>query len=178
MLDLETVTPGERETVRVFAVDLPLQEAKAWVQVHRNIETAIGAPLNGDHMESFAAEDLTGMGLARFLVDGYGIAEEGIPSDRTELDTAGPYILLIRARAFGGEAVDLEPKAPLIPLGVFAQAGAALPGPMPTSAAETAAPEPAPSRDPTPSSNGPLIAILIFFGVALVLFFFLIVAKL
>jgi hypothetical protein len=109
MLDLETVTPGERETVRVFAVNLEPQAAKAWVQVHSNLEAALGVPLNGHHLESFPAEDLAGMGLAQFLIDGYGIAEDDIPSDRTELDTAGPQILLIRARAFGAEGASLEP---------------------------------------------------------------------
>jgi hypothetical protein len=66
----------------------------------------------------------------------------------------------------------------LVPLGVFAQAGAALPGATPARAFDPGAAGQVPPYEAAPRSNGPLIAILIFLGLAVILLTVLIVAKL
>ena len=118
------VIANERETVRVFVVDLAPTKAKTWAKVHSNIEAAVGAELDQDHMETFPSDDLKDFGLSQFLVDGYGIAEADIAPDKDRLDAAKPQIVLLRARAFGGTEVTLSPKVPLIHLGTYGQAKA------------------------------------------------------
>ncbi|MEL7115130.1 MAG: hypothetical protein AAGP08_05980 [Pseudomonadota bacterium] len=177
MLEMLRVAEAERETVRVFAVALDPPRAKEWAKVHRNLETALGVPLDPDHLEHFPSEDLKGLGLTQFLIDGYGIDEPQIAADRDALDEAEPYVLLLRARAFKGAGVTLKPQPPLVALGVYGQAPAAASKPTAQRQIEPAnlgATPPGPNTPP----KGSLIAILIFLGLALILFAVLILPKL
>ncbi len=174
------VAANERETVRVFELDLDGRDAEAFATLADPwpLQLALGAErLDAEHIEAFPARDLKGVGLAAYLIDGYGIAAEDIAPDRDALDAAGPYIVLLRARAFGGIAQTLSPEQPLHHLGTYSQAKAETPhltptrkdGPAPDMK-PTAPAEPAPSR-------GPLIALLIFLGGAVTLFLVLFLAK-
>lgn len=176
-VDLFEVATHERETVRVFAVDLQEKAAKAWLGVHSNIETALGSDLDPDHVEYFPAEDLKGLGLAQFLIDGHGIAEADVADDRDLLDEAGPALLLVRARAFRGAAVSLNPKAPLVPIGAYGQAPAEPSGPTPARPMDPAEQSQA-APDAGKAPRGSLTPVLIFLGLALVLFAVLLIPKL
>ena len=172
------VASNERETVRVFAVDLDAPQAKAWAKVHHNIETALGLPLDPEHMESFPAEDLRGLGLAQFLIEGYGIEAEQISPDRGILDAAGPMIVLLRARAFKGAEVTLAPEAPLHLIAAYGQAQAAPSAPTPSRKLETSAAADMPAAPSGREPRGSVLPILIFLGLAVTLFAVLVIPKL
>jgi hypothetical protein len=178
MPDLFEIAANERETVRVFAVDLPPVEAKPWLGDPDTIEASLGVALDHAHVEFFPAEDLKGLGLTQFLIDGYGIAEAEIAPHRTRLDDAGPYLLLLRARAFGGAALRLRPKPPLVPLGAYAQAGTEVAPPMPPRETAPGPAAPAPDAPVPPAAKSPLIALLIFLGLAVALILILLIPKL
>lgn len=167
MPDPLNVTEGERETVRVFAVDLDASAAARWLEVGSNLEAALGAKLDPAHIETFPATDLAGLGLSQYLIDGYGIAEADVAPDRAALDAAQGHLLLLRARAFRGAEVALDPKPPLQVLGAYGQAKADPGAPTPSRQEEPVAPS-APAAAP-PEPKGSLAPFLIFAGLAVVI---------
>ncbi len=160
-VDPLNVAAHERETVRVFALDLAPQQIDAFVtETPGNggdpwpMKTALGATeLDSGHIEVFAASDLRGIGLSVYLTEGQGISEGDIAADREALDAAEGHVVLLRARAFGGIAQSISPRPPLRLLGAYRQAQAE-PAHRPSPARPDqvagahAAPEPArPRRD-------------------------------
>lgn len=120
------VAPDEREVVRVFALDMPPDRAAAFTSERATgpapLQDALGATvLAGAHVESFAASDLTGIGLAGYLVEGLGIDAADIAPDRATLDNAGAHIVIVHSAAFGGTEQRLTPKPPLRHLGTYQQ---------------------------------------------------------
>lgn len=177
MIDLYTVKAGERETVRAFAVAVEPNAAKKWASVQSNIETALGIALDFEHVEVFPAEDLKGLGLAQFLIDGYGVDASAVEDDRDLLDLAGSYIVLMRARAFAGQTVELDPKPPLMPLGAYQQASAEPTRPTAARELEPSAKSGVVTEQPRASKSA-LPLVLIFAALAVLLFAVLIVPKL
>jgi len=178
MLDPLSVTANERETVRVFSIGPDVANAKSWVAVQSNVEAAIGSTLDMAHCEHFAASDLADLGLSQFLIDGYGISQSDIGPDHARLDTAGPYILLLRARAFSGLAVTLTPKPPLVHLGTYGQIQpdpSAPMNPVVTEAVEGASGK---STVAKTERKGSLMPLLIFLALAAILFAILLIPKL
>lgn len=112
------VPEGERDVVRVFAVDLTGPELETFG--HREgawpVAEALGIDaesLDPDQVEVFAASDLTGVGLAVYLEDGMGVKQAEMDGMRAQLDALRNGVLILRSRAFRGEAVTLRPRAPV-----------------------------------------------------------------
>ncbi len=174
------VAADERETVRVFALDLDPQAARAFCAMDDPwpLQLALGAQaLDGEHIECFPASDLKGVGLPDYLIEGYGISEADITADRETLEGARQHIVLLRSRAFRGTAQTLAPEPPLRHLGTYRQTQSA----PPQNVAPLAG-EPPPEMTPTAPvadapSRGPFIALLIFAGFAILLIAILYLAK-
>ncbi|RKF16270.1 hypothetical protein D6850_01520 [Roseovarius spongiae] len=125
MSDKIEVSADEHGVVRVFAVDLDADELRAFGQ--RNgawpAAEALGVDtLAPDQVELFPASDLAGVGLSGYLEEGLGVAAEELEDMRARLDSLERGVLILRSRAFGGQAVTLKPRAPLRHVATFHEA--------------------------------------------------------
>jgi hypothetical protein len=149
MTDLLQVPAGEQEVLRVFALDLPPEQAREMAERPANggvngggdpLAAALGVDrLDRARVEIFPAGDLAGVGLSGYLAEGLGVAPGELEGARAALDAETGHLVIVPSQAFGGRAATLDPKPPLRPLGAFR-----LEQPAPP-----AAPDPAP-RDPAP----------------------------
>ena len=135
MTDRIAIAPHEKGVLRLFAIDLPPGEARAYLRDFDEagpdaLATALGVPaLNPDYVEVFAADDIAELGLSSYLVEGYGISDPDLTEQAAALDMMEGYFAVIVSAAFQGEAHDLAVGAPLRlvatyrePLGVPAMA--------------------------------------------------------
>ncbi len=116
------VPQGEDGVVRLFAVDLDGAALEAFGRRNGNwpVADALGIEaLATDQVELFAAADLTGVGLAGYLEDGFGIPPAELKGMRPRLDALKDGVLIVRSRAFGGATVTLRPRAPLRHIATF-----------------------------------------------------------
>ncbi|MDF0601058.1 hypothetical protein P1J78_09980 [Psychromarinibacter sp. C21-152] len=176
MIDPLQIPAGEREVVRVFALDLSATEAEALAESPQSN----GAPsplaqllgidhLERDHVEIFPASDLTGVGLPGYLTEGLGIDEVDVEVDREKLEAETGYIVILHSRAFGGVKTRLTPETPLHLLGVYRLAQPATPGPMPKADAGAEAEPAAPLQSPPPRLPRTLALIVLLAAAVLAL---------
>ncbi len=151
MTGLLHVPAGEREVVRVFALDMTAPEAEALAEGRASnggpsgLAALLGAPrLDRDHVEIFPAADLAGVGLPGYLTEGLGVADAEIAADRTALEAESGYIVIVHSPAFGGKAARLSPTPPLRHLGTYRLEQADAPGTLPPAADSSAPARPAP----------------------------------
>lgn len=172
------VDPAEHEVVRVFAVDLPEDEVAAFTAPRTNGTTALQSALGTTtlipaHVESFAASDMAGLGLAGYLVEGLGLDPTDIEADRSRLNDTRAHIVIVHSAAFDGTQQQLTPKPPLRHLGTYRQIQTEqrlvpLPGqPMDPMTPPSPQLGPAP-RHPLPKARG-LIGLLAAAGVVLLI---------
>lgn len=126
-----TLTSGDRDTVHLFTVDL--DEDALWSFVVPDpqtgaypLKTALGVDeLDETQVEGAVAEDLEGIGLTGFLIEGIGIDETQIAPDRARIDAITGSVVIIRGAAFEGAHVPLTPKPPLTHFGSWSMTPAA-----------------------------------------------------
>ncbi|KMW58182.1 hypothetical protein AIOL_003153 [Candidatus Rhodobacter oscarellae] len=155
-LDPQEVGSNERETIRLYALDLDKDAVPAFTaprQAAANgdhpwpLQRALGAAhLEPEHIEVFTDQDLTGLGLAAYLEEGQGIAHEDLNAEM--LDAQQGHFVLVHAAAFGGRAQRLDPQAPLRLLGAYRLA-------PPQPHIDMAAAEPAPLERALPDDIPP-----------------------
>lgn len=109
------IKPGERGTVRVFAVDIAKDQIKQF-----DVAAALGAThLDLEQVEIFDISDLQGLGLTGFLEDGHGIPADQLSDMRPQLEGLKGVLLIVPSRAFEDQAQTLTPDAPLRLVGTF-----------------------------------------------------------
>ena len=102
-----TIRASERGIVRVFAMNMSAEQA-----LFQNdpiaLEQMLGvSDLDPSYVEIFPLADLDQLGLAGYLRDGCGVAENIIAADRDRLNALAGYVMLVFSRAFGGRAVTM-----------------------------------------------------------------------
>lgn len=123
MKDALTIPTGERGIVRVFALSVEAGDENA-LKAPGAAAAALGvATLDMEHVDIFAASDLAGVGLADYLVDGFGVPEAEVAPDRARLEAVRGLVIVVRSRAFGGQAVTLHPAGQLQLVGSFRESG-------------------------------------------------------
>ena len=105
----------ERGVTRVFAVNLPWQDAKA---------AAPGPLLNVPDLPENAAQifpvsDLGDLGLTGYLTEGMGLPPAQIMADKAKLSALDGHVLVLNTNALHGRAVTLEPGAALTLIGTY-----------------------------------------------------------
>ena len=125
MSDRFEISEYEAEVVRLFLIDLPeeaqrrefLEDAEGdWPPIVTLNATSVSAPftrMDRRYMEVVNPRDLDELGLSGLLIEGYGIAEEEVAPLRSHLDSIQERVLIVGSRAFAGQAVTVEPRAPL-----------------------------------------------------------------
>lgn len=126
------IAASERNTCRVFAVDMDLHDLRA-LRSDGSIEGPLSAdtvaPLLGlepedldiAHAEMFDVAELDELGLTDYLIEGYGIAEAAIAADRARLAGVTGQVLILFSPAFRGRAVHLRPDPRLSLVGTYAE---------------------------------------------------------
>ena len=120
------VKPTERGLVRLFVVDLPPEEIKAF-NTHATdtawpLKDALGATdLDEKRIEFIDVKDLDDLGLSGYMTEGLGIAEKDITPDANRLDALTGHVLIVHSAAFLGNTQTLTPRTPLRWIGTYAE---------------------------------------------------------
>ncbi|WP_122072607.1 hypothetical protein [Pseudophaeobacter sp. EL27] len=109
MTDVLEIPAGERGVIRIFDLDMAPEQAR-FLREPGALAQVLGiGEIDLDHVEIFPVSDLEELGLAGYLTQGCGIAEAEIAPDRAPLSALEGHVLLLRSRAFGGQAARLTP---------------------------------------------------------------------
>ena len=124
------VLASEQGVVRVFATELEPEGAAAITA--SNVHKLLGKDINLDpaKVEVFPAKVIQALGLAAYLYEGYGIAEEDLRGKRSALDALTDLIVLVPSSAFMNKAQTLEPNPALRFIGAFREPAKAPPASM------------------------------------------------
>jgi hypothetical protein len=115
-----TIPPGERGTVRVFAIDLPAEEAQAFAADPTAVPRALGtSDLDPGHIDVFPVSSIAALGLPAFLAEGHGIPADALSADAAKLDALDGHIAVIGAGAFGPAGHNLTVRPPLRLVGTY-----------------------------------------------------------
>ena len=167
MTDRIHVKASEHGVVRVFDVDLPAEQVKAFNRRNGTwpLQDALGADtLDPDHVDLIAVEDLDELGLSGYLAEGLGISADDLRDMRGPLDALSGHVLIVTSRAFAGQDQTLSPRAPLHLVATFTEDRPPVSfDPLPSQAARgTTGGKPAPS-DAAMSGRVASIALLVLF---------------
>lgn len=92
--------PRNTETVHVFTVDLPPEEARALAADGALLSDALGGiEVEPDRAEIVDPEALAEIGMAAYLAEGEGVSAEALDGDRARLDALAGPVLILRPRA-------------------------------------------------------------------------------
>lgn len=153
------VKESETGLVRVFAVDLPVQDALAFKDRTEALPGLLGIDaLQDGHWELFDTADLAGMGLETYLAEGHGIAEDELAPHRWALDALEGAVLLLRSAALPDKPVTLTPRAPLRWVATFGEEKAPVPIRSDLSSASATGSVGTPTATPT-SPRGSLVVV-------------------
>jgi len=133
MIDPLKILPGERGILRLFVLDLPPQQAR-----DMNDQTAANLlgvdDLDPGQIDIIDLADLTGIGLAQYLAEGFAISPDQL--DRASLDALIGHVLIIRSPAFRGRAATLAPSPQLTLVATISETPTNWTGaPLPTDSA-------------------------------------------
>jgi hypothetical protein len=136
------VPAAERGVVRVFAVDLPEAEARAFAADPAAVARALGAEgLDAAHVDVFPVSRVAPLGLPLFLEEGHGVAASDTAPQAEALDALEGHVALVTSGAFRGEARSLHVAPPLRLVGTFREERAPVAfGALPAAGADGAAP--------------------------------------
>ncbi|MGY3437855.1 MULTISPECIES: hypothetical protein [unclassified Marinovum] len=158
MSDILEIPAGEHGLVRVFTLDLPLDDAEPLLEDEARAMTKMtgATSLDPDHIDLFDMNDLSGMPLTDYLAEGHGIAEDELAPLRAQLDRVKGRVIVMRSAAFEGLGQKMRVTKPLRWIATFGEARDPVPleklhsdsatGPIP----DTPTPAPEPSRQPKP----------------------------
>lgn len=108
--DALIVPEGEHGRIRVFALDLPPEQAE-FLREPGAVDQMLGlAGLDPAQIDVIRLRDLEELGLAGYLTEGCGLPEELIEADRAMLKALEGYVLVVRSPAFKGKPAVLAPE--------------------------------------------------------------------
>lgn len=154
MSDILEIPSDEHGLVRVFTVDLSLDEAQLLLDDDaRALQAMTGATaLDPDHIDLFDMNDLSGMALADYLAEGHGIADEELAPIRAQIERVKGRVMVMRSAAFERIGQQLRVTHPLRWIATFGEARD--PVPLEKPRAESALP-PEPAEAPAPPPPDP-----------------------
>lgn len=116
-----TIPAGERQVLRVFALDLPREQALELIGQPDVLAGLLGVAVDPAGIEVFDVADLAGVGLVTYLIEGDGAAEAQIAADRARLAALSGFVMIVRSQAFAGHAAELRLDACLTPIGRYGE---------------------------------------------------------
>ena len=158
-------TAHEHGMTRVFVAEADPDAPEAPMTAE-DAARLLGTEVDVAKIEVVPSGSLAGMGLAGYLVDGYGAAADAVAPDRQRLDDLHGQIVLVPSSATPGEA-QFAPSAPLRFVGLYGEPPAAAHEVMAPAATDPRDTPRAPVHraDPEPAAKGgrklPVTAIVI-----------------
>ena len=124
-----SVAEQERGMIRVFALDMPERDlarltdpGKTDPSPQATVAMLVGLDwLEEGGFEIFETDMLGELGLAGYLRDGGGVAEETLATAKMRLNAYDGPVLILYSRAFGGKPATLTPGPGVTHLGSFAE---------------------------------------------------------
>ena len=123
------ISATERGVIRLFTVDntekMPVMSSEPdWDMDVQDPPWPLRDALGVDHLdpefiEIFDVRDLSGVGLAGYMIEGLGVAQADIEPHRAQLDAIEGHVLIVLSKAFGEVESTLRPKAPLRWIGTY-----------------------------------------------------------
>lgn len=108
--DALIVPEGEYGRIRVFALDLPPEQAE-FLREPGAVDQMLGlAGLDPTQIDVIRIADLEELGLTGYLTEGCGLPQELIEPDRAMLEALQGYVLVVRSPAFKGKPAVLAPE--------------------------------------------------------------------
>jgi len=102
-----TIRPGERGVIRLFALDMSAEQVRFLAEPGAVAQLLGLTDLDPAQFDIITLGDLEDIGLAGYLTQGFSVPDDQI--DHTQLDALAGHALLIRSRAFSGQAATLTP---------------------------------------------------------------------
>ncbi|MEO0654936.1 MAG: hypothetical protein AAFY77_08710 [Pseudomonadota bacterium] len=165
------IAAHEQGVLRLFAIDLPPQEAQGFLRAFDETGTGVlaeglGLPtLNPDYVEVFAGADIDDIGLSAYLVEGYSITDSALADDAARLDNMEGCFAVILSSAFDAHAQTLSVRPPLRLIATYRDAPAVPEmGALPSDSAEGVLPR----GSATPSARRGLSGWVIAGAIALI----------
>ncbi len=118
------ISGTERDVLRLFAVDLPEDEAQRFATAGETwpLREALDArTLREDFVDVVRVADLGEMPLSRYLREAHGVTEESLAGHGARVDALDGVVIALPAQAFGGTAQTLDVRAPLRWIGTFGE---------------------------------------------------------
>jgi hypothetical protein len=118
------IAKSEQGVIRVFAISRPMAEmARALRQQPKAVlaSAMLGHDVSDEDIELFAIADLAGIGLPRYLTEGYDVDAEALRADRTRLEALDGYVLLLHSGAARAGDVILSPSPELTLIGTYTE---------------------------------------------------------
>jgi len=118
------IAKTEQGVIRVFAISRPFEDmARALRQQPATAlaSALLGHPVSDNDFELFAIADLAGVGLPRYLTDGYDVDPDALRKDRARLEALDGYVLLLHSRVAHAGDVVLSPTAELTLIGTYTE---------------------------------------------------------
>lgn len=118
------VQANERGRVRVFALSLTPQEARALANDPAEQAKTLGLQtLDSTYVEIFPVADLDELGLVGYLIEGNGIDPDSLGKDRARLKALSGWVMVVYSRAFSEAALTLKTVPALTHIGTYTQPG-------------------------------------------------------
>ena len=155
MTERLSIPAGERGTVRLFALDLPPEEARAFAADPGAVARALGAPdLDPTRVEVFPVARIAAIGLPVYLAEGHGIPPAALEAQSETLAALDGHVAIVAAGAFGPEARTLTVAPPLRLVGAWQEDAPAIRfGELPSESARGTLGTP-PGLPPAPQAGG------------------------
>jgi len=112
---------NESGVIRLFALSMTDDEAKALKDDPAAVNAALGAEVDTEQVEVFPISDLEGVGLVGYLAEGNAVPDDQLAPDRAKLDKLGGWVLIVFSRAFGDRAMTLTPSPALTLIGTYGE---------------------------------------------------------
>ncbi len=173
------IPKAEHGQIRLFAVNRPADAMAATLQSGDKsavIGDLVGFAVPDGSAELFAVSDLTGVGLPRYLADGYTVTDAQISADRARLEALDGYVLILFSSAFEGAETTLEIGPDLTLIGTYGEEQPAMSAPPLTADAAqpyTGVPNLTPQTAPRGRAGGVMLTLALVVAVGLILWWLL-----
>lgn len=103
------VSPHETGVVRVFALDMPPEQARFLREPGAAAQLLGVAKLDDAQVDIIRLRDLDELGLCGYLIEGLGVPEADLESERNLLEALDGWVMILRSKAFGGTGTTISP---------------------------------------------------------------------
>ncbi len=173
------IAKSETGQIRLFVVNRAIDSMAHDLRTQDKqdlITDLLGFDVPEGTAELFPVSDLTGVGLPRYLTDGYAVTDAQIDQDRARLEALDGYVLMLFSSAFEGQATTLTIGPDLTLIGTYGETQPDMTAPhLSADAAQpyTGVPNLTPSSPPRGGAGGTIVVLAVVVVVGLIVWWVL-----